>query len=155
MECANGAVACLAPGSVRASMPVGGGPVVAVTPESARAQRFAEMLQAEPQRESVYVATADVAPSSNNALKSLATQFQAFELPNSMSAPAGMPVPAGRYEQANVNPELDPVLAVQESMRKSQQELIQFQAHMVRTSMMMDVMNSAKQGVTTLFQQQG
>lgn len=143
MECVS-SVACLASGSAGASIPMNGGPGVAVTPDSARGQRFSEMLQAEPQRENVYVAGPDVEPSSNP-LISVMTQFQSLELTN------GSPSPTSSYERAGSGgePESDVNFA------SPNQDILDAQAGLLRTAMMMEVMNSAKQGVTTLFQQQG
>jgi len=144
MECVSVA-ACLAPGSVAASIPVQSGVGVAVTPDSARAQRFAEMLQAEPQRENVYVAAPDVAPSGSNPLVSFMSQFQTFE------SSTGSHASVDKYEQSGMGAESDPA----SNLASSNQDILQAQAGLVRTVMMMEVMSSAKQGVTTLFQQQG
>lgn len=144
MECVS-AVACLAPGSAGASIPVHSGSVVAVTPESARAQRFAEMLQAEPQRENVYVAAPDVASGGGNPLVSFMSQFQAFELPS------GSHASVDKYEQGGMGAEVDSAF----HLASSNQDLLQAQAGLIRTALMMEVMSTAKQGVTTLFQQQG
>lgn len=144
MECVS-AAACLASGSTGASIPVASGAGVAVTPDSARAQRFAEMLQAEPQRENVYVAGPDAAPSGSSPLVSFMTQFQALELPGDSAASTG------RYEQGSRGADA----GVESDLASPNQDILQAQAGLVRTVMMMEVMSSAKQGVTTLFQQQG
>ena len=143
MECVS-AVACLAPGSAGGSISMNSGSAVAVTPDSARAQRFAEMLQAEPQRENVYVAAPDVSPNGSNPLVSLMSQFQAAELPTSSHASVG------KHEHGGIGSESDT-----SHLAGPNQDILQAQAGLVRTVMMMEVMSSAKQGVTTLFQQQG
>jgi hypothetical protein len=144
MECVS-AVACLAPASAGASIPVNGGPGVAVTPDSVRGQRFAEMLQAEPQRENVYVAGPDVEPRSSNPLVAVMSQFQSLELTN------GSPPPTSTYERSGNGGEPDS----DADLASPNQDLLDAQAGLLRTAMMMEVMSSAKQGVTTLFQQQG
>jgi hypothetical protein len=118
---------------------------VGVTPDSARGQRFAELLEAEPRREHVYVAGPDVsAAGSNNPLASLMSQFQALELSSAGQAAKG------GHTQAGVGGE-----SLTDSKMGGGQDILQAQANLIRSAMMLEMMNSAKQGVTTLFQQQG
>jgi hypothetical protein len=145
VECVSGAVACLVPGAVGASIPVNGGFLVAVTRARARAQRFAEIPQAEPQRGSAYVAAPDVAPSGRNPLVSFMSQLQAIDVP------IGSHASAGSHEKGRTDFDSDPL----QDLKIVQQEAQKFGLEMVPVSMAMAVMSTAKQGVTTLFQQQG
>ncbi len=112
---------------------------VATTPETERGLRFAEMLEAEPMRPVVYADAPARAESAGSALAGAMTQWQSLDFASQATSRAdavATPSAANPYESAA-------------------HEAVQAQAEILRTIMMMEVMNSAKQGVTTLFQQQG
>lgn len=143
MECSSLAT-CMVSGSSTVSNSAQGG--VAFTSDSVRSQRFAELLEAEPQREHIYVAGPDVSASSGvgNPLASFVSQFHQLELSSANASIAGGDQ-IGTDDAYSHDPEI----------RSDNQDILQAQANLVRTVVMMEVMSSAKQAVTTLFQQQG
>ena len=114
---------------------------LATTPETERGLRFAEMLQTEPLRPAVYVDGPNPADGAGNPVVAVASQFQSLDF----SSRALQRADALTAE----SPGSDTPFAT------AGREALQAQAEILRTVMMMEVMNSAKQGVTTLFQQQG
>ena len=133
-KCATGAGGAVSPQDVS---------MRATTPESEQSRRFAELVESEPQKQTLYVAQ-PVAEPSSNALTHTMSQFSSLDFSsfalNKAQAltqqPAGGSGPGSEYQNAA-------------------REAIAAQAEILRTVMMMEVMNTSKQGVTTLFQQQG
>lgn len=135
MTCLNLA-ACVSPG---ASL-VGGEGVTGVAryAESERAQRFAELLQMDPTSSNIYSPASDFVGSEGNVTGTMMSAIQNLDLPDATLQAA---LQAAQAADSGFN-ELVPFL-------------VQFQMDMLRSHMMFEVVATAKQGVTTLFQQQG
>lgn len=108
-----------------------------------RAEHFAQLLQAEPLRANVYVDPPASSLDSRNPVVAAASHFESMDFASGAlrraEALASGPAPGGAGSE----------------LSDFGREAVFAQAEMLRTVLMMEVTNSAKQGITTLFQQQG
>ncbi|RQP21320.1 hypothetical protein [Piscinibacter terrae] len=109
--------------------------------DSAQSRRFAELVASEPLQDHVYVQGPVAEPAAQPVLDMM-RQFQSLDLTPPETAPGSDAAaePAGEPES---------------EFSRTAHEALVAQAGILRTMMMMEVMNTTKQGVTTLFQQQG
>lgn len=135
MSCLNLA-ACVTPGAGL----VGTDGVAGLTryAESERAQRFAELLQMDPTGGNIYSPASGVSGPGGNVAGVMMSAIQNLDLPT------GAVQAAAQAAQA-ADGDLNGLM----------QFLVQFQMEHLRSHMMFEVMSTAKQGVSTLFQQQG
>lgn len=115
------------------------GDMAAAQREQERGQRFAELLQAEPQRANFYVDPPAAGFNGGNPVTALVSRFDKMDF----AAEAQRRGDA----LAAVNPGSEYAMAAREA--------VYAQAEILRTVIMMETVNTAKQGVTTIFQQQG
>jgi hypothetical protein len=109
--------------------------------DSAQGRRFSELVASQPQQDDVYV-QAPVAEPAGQPLLDMMREFQSLDLTPHETAPAG-----DAAGESAAEPESE--------FSRTAHEAVVAQAGILRTMMMMEVMNTTKQGVTTLFQQQG
>ena len=135
MSCLNLA-ACVTPG---ASL-VGAEGVAGSTryAESERAQRFAELLGSSPSGGNIYSPVSDLSGPSGSMAANVMSSIQTLDLPT-----------------AAVQAAAEAARAADGDLNSLMQFLVQFQMEHLRSHMMFEVMSTAKQGVSTLFQQQG
>lgn len=132
--------------SAATATPGATGADLASTAQHERGQRFAQLLQAEPQRENFYADAPESSQSASNPVSSFVSQFNPSEfLP-------GVPPEALQAESWHG---AGHEMSALESLQRSNDRLIAFQGEILRMSLMVEMMGSAKQGVTTIFQQQG
>ena len=115
----------------------------AITPESG--QRFSALVESSAQSKDVYVnglATADV----KGAFVKFLTQFESHDIPTRALQNADDVSRSHASENSSNSAD---------EFKAASHDALQAQAEMLRTMMMMEMMSTAKQGVTTLFQQQG
>ena len=108
-------------------------------------QRFSALVELPAQSKDVYVngsATADV----KGAFVKFLAQFESHDIPT--HALQNTDEVSRGYASENGNNAAD-------EFKAASHDALQAQAEMLRTMMMMEMMSTAKQGVTTLFQQQG
>ncbi|MBA3596410.1 MAG: hypothetical protein H0W40_03400 [Methylibium sp.] len=133
--------------SAATATPGSTGAGLASTAQHERGQRFAQLLQAEPQRENFYADASAASPSTSNPVSTFVSQFNPSEflpdvLPDALQAESWHG--AGGHEMSAV-----------ESFQMTNDRMIAFQGEILRMSLMVEMVGSAKQGVTTIFQQQG
>ncbi|MBA3623623.1 MAG: hypothetical protein H0W48_04050 [Methylibium sp.] len=112
--------------------------------EQARGQQFAQLLQAEPLRENFYVDSPASGGAHGNPVSAFVSKFEEMDFAAAAMRRgeelARAPIQAG-------SPGSEYSLAAREA--------VYAQGEIVRTVIMMETVNTAKQGVSTLFQQQG
>jgi len=119
---------------------------LASTAQQDRGQRFAQLLQAEPQRENFYADAPASSQSTSTTVSTFVSQFNPSEfLPNVL--------PEALQAQSWDAPERE--MSAFESFQRTNDHMIAFQGEILRMSLMVEMVGSAKQGVTTIFQQQG
>lgn len=108
-------------------------------------QRFSALVESAPPLEDVYVnATAN--SDGKGAFVNFLTQFEPRDMP--ARALQNAEKVSNSYAGGNSGNPAD-------EFKAASYEALQAQTEMLRTMMMMEMMSTAKQGVTTLFQQQG
>lgn len=115
------------------------GEMAAAQREQERGQRFAELLQAEPQRANFYVDPPASGFNGGNPVAAFVSRFDKMDF----AAEAQRRGDA----LAAVDPGSEYAMAAREAVHA--------QGEILRTVIMMETVNTAKQGVTTIFQQQG
>jgi hypothetical protein len=120
------------------------GDMIATQREQARGQQFAQLLQAEPLRENFYVDPPASSSSGGNPVSAFVSKFEEMDFAKAAMRRgeelARAPLPSG-------SPGSEYSVAAREA--------VYAQGEIVRTVIMMETVNTAKQGVSTLFQQQG
>lgn len=110
------------------------------------AQRFSALMETVPHPHDVYVNGQSHGNGKNQLVEFMShfdvREFQNRALQHSDAVTSGYP-----GERSGSNPV--------DEFRSASHEAVAAQADMLRTMMMMEMMSTAKQGVTTLFQQQG
>jgi hypothetical protein len=125
-----------------ASMPTNG---TGASADCAKAKEFAEMVDSPQPDTDIYVnGLPDV--KSQNPLTEIMTQFQSMDFSSKTTKWSD------NYEPPRSSNE---VQEVEQGYSDTAYTIIEAQNEMLRTVMMMEVMSTTKQGVTTLFQQQG
>lgn len=104
-----------------------------------RGQRFAELLQAEPLRANFYVDPPASGLNGSNPVAAFVSRFDSVDFA-SEALRRGEALTAATPESAYA---------------MTAREAVHAQAEILRTVIMMETVNTAKQGVSTIFQQQG
>jgi len=120
----------------------GGAPVVSTCDSG---QRFSALVKSSPPPEDVYV-NVPADSGGKGAFVEFLTQFEPRDIP--ARALQNAEDISNSYAGKNSGNPAD-------EFKAASYEALQAQAEMLRTMMMMEMMSTAKQGVTTLFQQQG
>lgn len=132
--------------SAATATPGATGAGLASTAQQERGQRFAQLLQAEPQRENFYADAPASSQSTSNPVSTFVSQFNPSEFLPDVMPDALQP---GNWDAPGR--EMSPF----ESFQRTNDHMIAFQSEILRMSLMVEMVGSAKQGVTTIFQQQG
>lgn len=107
------------------------------------AARFEELLKVDPQREILYVNGPAQGSDANPVMHAL-SQFQSAEVRLPDRPGSGTADSANKPESSEIDRLVD-----------MGHEALQVQAQILRTTLMMETMSAAKQGVSTMFQMQG
>jgi hypothetical protein len=119
--------------------------VSGASPDCAKAKEFAEMVDTPQPDADIYV-NGLLDAKSQNPLTEIMTQFQSMDFSSKTSKwPDNYEPPSSSND----------VQEVEQGYSDTAYTIIEAQNEMLRTVMMMEVMSTTKQGVTTLFQQQG
>lgn len=113
----------------------------ALAAQSERAQEFARLVQSEPLRENFYADAAASSSQASNPVASAMAQFDQVDfLPELLQAERSAP---------------EPGMSIVDEFRMANNDMLLLQAELLRMTLLCETVSSAKQGVTTLFQQQG
>lgn len=115
------------------------GDIAAAQRDQERGQRFAELLHAEPLRANFYVDPPASGFNGGNPVAAFVSRFDKMDFA------------AEAQRRGDALAAQDPGTEYSRAAR----EALQAQAEILRTVIMMETVNTAKQGVTTIFQQQG